>query len=998
MKKTIKISGFILMISLIFLYHDSVYAAEYTLSQNFICAGNQLYKVNQSQTGSAVRNLLSYIQEADLVGNATLGLPEMCYCSGDSTACKNINGQCNARYKIKADLQNTACRITQGAIGNNSYTFRTCPVDENDYNLTSKIERALTYEFDHSAYAWKIKVDSRLISDADLNKIIIKSARRSGGDFAINPRNGEVTDVAATYTGQQLKAGIYWIPGTSYYFGIYLASGECEGVSIGHIRGGVSSNVDNPMYNNQICINYRSRHAAESVEALLVPECYQEKILANNYSNIASIIQGKIQKVQDLNLGYQTTTQGSAAYTCQFKNSDADNTTNVQNSLSSYKYFLDGLGGKYWKALCTETLSLSYDDPKPVNAGGGFSYTSIITIVRECTPYKIAEPVYYPKCLYTAECWGGPANHNGEPGAGPTEEFDECINRCDGGKYTQDCINSCYQKVYGSNKSARLSSNNDLIVSFLNTTKRNNIVRLASGLEGYVPKGIAQDYGTEHPRLPQSSACVISSNTATGCGISCQPELNRCTTEHGVGIGYFSACNANGSSSATMCYEVFTNYPCTEGDPAKEYKVQVIQASNEFDQVVAGIQSFSNDQIKDEKYSLGVDEKYTLKKNGGYLNNKTTYFTNDSNPNKIDSTAEEKILETKDPQTVRIAEIISEAGMSAEFINRYVNKTYATYVVERKITLNLGQAYVPKTTGGTVLYNQTNDKSDTRLDNNKLYYNGSYKYYTHLDTQPINNYNKWPYLYTYAHYTNPNGVSSGYTNNIHLKLNNIGSWNQWGNVDSRQNVNVDCFYGVVNKYNACEDGSEPICDANSICTCGIQYVYRTIDLTDVFPNDRDPRWNWTGKILSSDKATGAALTLNQSGLGYKVDPEATTSHIESKGESIYDVKADSGEVDYEFVLTKANLNNIRKYNKRVKDYNGDNYNNYLDYNMSCYIRNDREICTSKFLDNIDGSSGGESAAEFITYSVSGFGIDSRRSIAICNNAYAGSCVDVSSTR
>lgn len=62
--------------------------------------------------------------------------------------------------------------------------------------------------------------------------------------------------------------------------------------------------------------------------------------------------------------------------------------------------------------------------------------------------------------------------------------------------------------------------------------------------------------------------------------------------------------------------------------------------------------------------------------------------------------------------------------------------------------------------------------------------------------------------------------------------------------------------------------------------------------------------------------------------------------------------------------------------------------------MSCY-KNSRgqEVCTSKFLDNINGNSGSEENSNFITYSVGGYGMTERKSIAGCNNAINGTECD-----
>ena len=191
--------------------------------------------------------------------------------------------------------------------------------------------------------------------------------------------------------------------------------------------------------------------------------------------------------------------------------------------------------------------------------------------------------------------------------------------------------------------------------------------------------------------------------------------------------------------------------------------------------------------------------------------------------------------------------------------------------------------------------------------------------------------------------------------------------------------NILCYYGVYNSY-YCDNKDDcpvPECKENCPDPTGIQYIYRVIDLTDVFPNDRNPRWNWT---------SSAARKASETRIGYNIDPIAKTKDIESKGESIY---TDQSETDYEFYLTKENIRNIRDYNKHVKDYNNDGSNNYLDYNMSCYIdTKGRQICISKFLDNINGNSGSEEPSNYVTYG-SQFTRDMRVEIAKCNDATGG---------
>ena len=86
-----------------------------------------------------------------------------------------------------------------------------------------------------------------------------------------------------------------------------------------------------------------------------------------------------------------------------------------------------------------------------------------------------------------------------------------------------------------------------------------------------------------------------------------------------------------------------------------------------------------------------------------------------------------------------------------------------------------------------------------------------------------------------------------------------------------------------------------------------------IKLTDVFPNNRSPRWNWTGTITkNSDGSTITTGASNNEDPAYLVDPEKLTESIESKGDSIF---TDASEVDYEYTLSIETINTIRKYNK-----------------------------------------------------------------------------------
>lgn len=141
------------------------------------------------------------------------------------------------------------------------------------------------------------------------------------------------------------------------------------------------------------------------------------------------------------------------------------------------------------------------------------------------------------------------------------------------------------------------------------------------------------------------------------------------------------------------------------------------------------------------------------------------------------------------------------------------------------------------------------------------------------------------------------------------------------------NLEADCAYKLQNKFfcteDECKDGSG-----------GVQYVFRSIDLNDVFPNDREPRWNWS---------CGATFLEDDD---YPVTPVHLTEEIEEKGYKIYgtsDSEYDSSnDLDYEITLTPDVMRKVRQYNR--------SRGSYLSYDDYCYY-NDKgqSVCSSNFL-------------------------------------------------
>ena len=115
--------------------------------------------------------------------------------------------------------------------------------------------------------------------------------------------------------------------------------------------------------------------------------------------------------------------------------------------------------GRHWGAICYEAYYLESDVPQLVGSGEGVHYQNKVQINRNCELFPVNVVTMRPACNESVSCG---SNHPITPNvfqefAGPTSDFDSCVNSCDGGKYTQSCINKCYVENYDNDSSKKLS-------------------------------------------------------------------------------------------------------------------------------------------------------------------------------------------------------------------------------------------------------------------------------------------------------------------------------------------------------------------------------------------------------------------------------------------------------------------------------------------------------------------------------------------------------------
>lgn len=111
---------------------------------------------------------------------------------------------------------------------------------------------------------------------------------------------------------------------------------------------------------------------------------------------------------------------------------------------------------------CQEAISVEYGPPVAVKAGQCFSYKVRVTSRVVCQPdSEVVPPKGYGEdkiyfCTPTPSCSVRKAKAKAlaegtHRRGGPNEDFDVCVEDCDGGKYTDKCSSQCYKRVYLNN-------------------------------------------------------------------------------------------------------------------------------------------------------------------------------------------------------------------------------------------------------------------------------------------------------------------------------------------------------------------------------------------------------------------------------------------------------------------------------------------------------------------------------------------------------------------
>lgn len=562
--------------------------------------------------------------------------------------------------------------------------------------------------------------------------------------------------------------------------------------------------------------------------------------------------------------------------------------------------------GPVCERTCEEAVKVEYGMPVASKAGLCFEYKVKVTSYVKCKTTITAEAPQKPSGSYCnpapkCQARGGGALRK-LPQAGPTEEFDNCINECDGGKYSEKCSLKCYKQVYGKNPKTKLSINYEdysiekmaaassySLATCLEDNKKYYGCYYKSGGKmlwasytrnqngsGSAPTYNLSDLGRWYLdqngynlwNLRSNSGSVCNAQTATRCYVAdAQGFFRRDYRNSGL-------CTDECSWRTDQCAGQYLN----PGTALKDYEDNL----NKYQAAVASCEVAATCSTTTAEFTISVD--YTEKGTG---TKKTVKFPYSTGKDKLPSRGTGITGGTSssdDTTIIDFAGCYKDSGVDNEYMTEW----------------GFPGAWIHNKTGD-VQYEPTSAEG---------YHFESGKYCLPLNAADVNA-EWWEYAETTGCYVN---VPDPTEWNIMAETKDFGYFG-W-------NIRMRCFYAVANEVcdldiNGCctnipppggGGGPTPTPDDESTV---INYRIRSVDLDNLFPNagTRETGFNWTNKAqIPADKDPN-----------YSIDIDALVADIQAKGTA---GTYTDNELEYSFELTPEILREIRSDNKR-KGYDWD---------------------------------------------------------------------------
>lgn len=566
------------------------------------------------------------------------------------------------------------------------------------------------------------------------------------------------------------------------------------------------------------------------------------------------------------------------------------------------------------KRICEEAVEVKYGPPIASKAGLCFEYQIQVTSRVRCSTEVTGKPPKKPGICDPIPYCNNTVYYQHQ--AGPNEEFEDCVNKCDGGKYSKKCSNKCYDKVYGKNKGK--AKKTDYINDTVATKKLSGGVSFEgkyywsgnsikwSGANTYARYYLEHEYDRTISDAHSYHARNGFKWNDNGC-------TNRC---------YFSGCSQN-------------QYLNRE-DATKDYSYNITEYNNAVKKCKASASCTTKSAVFkiSVNYRDGDNNKKTIE--FPYSTKKDTLNSSDkedgckSNPN-LEANKGEHIL-------LNYGGCYKNCGNGNEYHARW--SFPGTWINNKTGEIS----YKPVNSPG---WTESDKKFCIPLDaknQNTKWWN---YYYNHLVSGNSRSSVKGE---TYEKICDKSGSSNSITNKNSISASDIEDWNILGETTNfgyfGWDLEFKCFYALNDNPSEISKTSSST-SQESICKPEPpNYKIRSVDLENIFP---DPN----GKELSTYSTTGRAPGFNWSSYvdnivsknsGYGILPTLYTQQVQKLGYKVYNDE----NLDYYFYITASQLQKLQKETKG-------NEKKYTSFNGKSEIRSNGVISYRSDLIRTEGN-------------------------------------------
>ena len=820
------------------------------------------------------------------------------------------------------------------------------------YTPLDKRTRVKKYEGDNEISALKNYGIASETTIKPKGSIKIKREQVSDGfEVVLVPDGFNDPDLASVCTNSSFKI----------YLDVEVEAGSEVQAKVISYSGGSGSSA----YHNYVDCSgdYASRYTDKN--SFEYNFCYdKEKALADSNTKKISFSNDSKGKI----LKYGDSKEKPLEFKCDWKNTivPGDNVTDyyvnkkyvigtgtIEITEDNYEYHTEYTPGSITttsdakcKINCEEVVKVEYGPPISTKNGFCFEYKVKVTSRINC---ELKEGPTPPKdaitCTPTPYCIHKSGYESTE--GGPNKQFDSCVKSCDGGKYTSKCSKKCYKKVYG--KSVARKTSNDGINLFAQKMASVNDQKLYTYI--YLDSESDKRY-----RIVWKNDVDRRNNDGRPSGLYVSPtdsywhylkgnDWGRSTSYYSVyerGIPKTTSCTSDCywvENSDSRCKSDDSNVVRYLNDPevyelrnkylgtSDKSPVESDKEKNEkkFEQLKARCEAYASCNTKTAEFTISVD--YTQKGNNKKVTIDFPYSTGKDTITATNKTNDEVKCTSKAEENKSI--FLSYAGCYGCGKTPGDKRWYQTewtfpgtwvHLKTGKITYDASQ--ITDSVSWKSYDNYFCLPMDLKEVNTNWYKYYIAKVYSNDPSMSWNGlYSEFPIIEC------PNGekkntkcisyykeaAKSTFTDkdidwNIHAAAKNFGMF-EW-------DINIDCFYAYDSAY-----PGDKNCDieCKKSDSSGEAYEIRTPDLTNLFPDSE-------GNKLASPDKTGRAPGFNWNQYSsqvikdteYKSQPSNYAKWVQAKGYGVYSDEY----LDYEVVLTKEIINELKKKDKKYTNWEG----------------------------------------------------------------------------